>query len=320
MSFTSDVKDELAGIELSDSSKRAQLSALFQLLASLSISSRGLSLNITCSNARVIKRIALDVRALYGLRCDIEATRQKNLDKRNIYTLIIAEKAREILEDLDLWTGKGLQEHPRMGFLNHDEMVRSYLAGCFMAGGSINSPKSTSYHLEIAANGESQGNFMLRLLEKEGIEARMTSRRNHHLIYMKSAETIADMLRLLGASNAVMEFEDERIQRDFVNSLHRLDNVKIANEQKSLRVADQQIEDIVYLRERGLLRYLSEKDLQIAMVRLANPDASLNELARIYKEQSGVELTKSGIRHRFENIDRLVEKYRKREEEHERGS
>ena len=316
MSFTSEVKDELAGIELSDPSKRAQLSALFQLLASLSISSKGLSLEITCSNARVIKRIGMDVRALYGLRCDIEATRQRNLDKRNIYTLIISEKVREILEDLDLWTDRGLQERPHMAFLNHEEMVRSYLAGCFMAGGSINSPKSTSYHLEIAANGESQGNFMIRLLEKEGITAKLTTRRGHHLIYMKSAETIGDMLRLLGANEAVMEFEDERIQRDFLNSIHRLDNVKIANEQKSLKVADEQCEAIIYLQERGLLRYLSEKDYQIAMVRLANPDASLNELSRIYEKQSGVELTKSGIRHRFENINRLVEKYRKREEEH----
>ncbi|MCR5066880.1 MAG: DNA-binding protein WhiA [Erysipelotrichaceae bacterium] len=317
MSFTSDVKDELAAIELSDSSKRAQLSALFQLLASLSISNRGLSLNITCTNAKVIKRIAMDVRALYGLRCDIEATRQKNLDKRNIYTLIICEKAREILEDLDLWTGKGLQEHPRMGFLNHDEMVRSYLAGCFMAGGSINSPKSTSYHLEIAASSENQGQFVQRLLEKEGIPSRMTVRRKHHLVYMKSAETIADMLRLLGASEAVMQFEDERIQRDFINSLHRLDNVKIANEQKSLKVADEQIEAINYLKDRGLMRYLSEKDRQIAMVRYDNPDASLKELSAIYQQQSGVELTKSGIRHRFENIYKLVEKYRKREEEHD---
>ena len=317
MSFTSDVKDELAGIELSDSSKKAQLSALFQLLASLSISSRGLSLNITCTNAKVIKRVAMDVRALYGLRCDIEATRQKNLDKRNIYTLIITEKAREILEDLDLWTGKGLQEHPRMGFLNHEEMVRSYLAGCFMAGGSINSPRSTSYHLEITASSEGQGQFMQKLLEKENIPARMTVRRKHHVVYMKSAETIAYMLRLLGASEAVMEFEDERIQRDFINSLHRLDNVKIANEQKSLKVADEQIEAISYLKDRGLLRYLSEKDRQIAMVRYANPDASLKELSKIYQQQSGVELTKSGIRHRFENIYKLVEKYRKREEEHD---
>ncbi len=316
MSFTSDVKDELAGIELSDSSKRAQLSALFQLLASLSISSKGLSLNITCGNAKVIKRIAMDVRDLYGLRCDIEATRQHNLDKRNIYTLIISEKAREILEDLDLWTERGLQQHPHMAFLNHEEMIRSYLAGCFMAGGSINSPRSTSYHLEIAANGESQGNFMIRLLEKEGIGAKMTMRRNHHLIYMKSAETISDMLRLLGANEAVMEFEDERIQRDFLNSIHRLDNVKIANEQKSLKVADEQCEAVMYLKDRDLLRYLSEKDRQIALARLANPDASLNELSRIYEQQSGVELTKSGIRHRFNNIFKLVEKYRKREEEH----
>lgn len=316
MSFTSDVKEELAAIELSDNSKRAQLSALMQLLASLSISSTGLSLLISCTNAKVIKRIGWDIRALYGLRCDIEATRQKNLDKRNIYTLRINEKTREILEDLDLWTDKGLQEHPHMAFLNHDEMIRSYLAGCFMAAGSINSPRSTNYHLEIGANGESHGSFMIRLFDKMQIPFRMTTRRGHYLIYCKAAEAIGDCLRLFGANEAIMEFEDIRIQRDFMNSLHRLDNVKIANEQKSLKVADEQIEAIEFLSDRGLLKYLSDKDRQMALLRLANPNASLNELSQLYLEQTGVSLSKSGIRHRFENIFALEAKYREREEEH----
>ena len=33
-----------------------------------------------------------------------------------------------------------------------DEMCRSYLRGAFLAGGSVNNPETSSYHLEIFHN------------------------------------------------------------------------------------------------------------------------------------------------------------------------
>ena len=313
MSFTSDVKDELARIELADDNKKAQLSAAVQILSTLSLSSAGLRLEIRVANANVIRRISRDLKSLYGVSSDITVTRQANLKKRNIYTLVIREKVREILGDLDLWTDRGLLNHPRMSFLKDSDMIQSYVAGCFMAAGSVNSPKSTSYHLEIRVAESSLADFIVRVLEKTYISARTTARRSEYVVYIKSSETIADFLKAIGANEAVMTFEDVRIQRDFLNSMTRLDNVSIANEQKSLKMADEQMEAVSYLNERGLLKYLSEKDRQMAMLRYQNPQASLSELSELYYAESGTSLSKSGIRHRFEKIMAMADKYRERE-------
>ena len=51
------------------------------------------------------------------------------------------------------------------------------------------------------------------------------------------------------------------------------------------------------------------------MLRMELQDASLNELAQEYKSRTGVSLSKSGIRHRFNKILALKEKYVEREKE-----
>lgn len=61
---------------------------------------------------------------------------------------------------------------------------------------------------------------------------------------MKAGEKIADFLRLCNASDALFEFEDSRIQRDFYNQITRLDNCEVANEMKAMKAAKKQLEYI----------------------------------------------------------------------------
>ena len=313
MSFASDVKDEISRIELSDDLKKARLCGLLQSLASLTISSNGVGLVLKSTNANVARRVGLDLKDLYEVRSDFIVSKQKNLDKRNIYRMNIDEKALEILYDLDLWTDKGLQDHPRMSFLSNEQLIKAYLAGLFLANGSINSPNTSSYHLEIKANSLKHAEFIVKLLEKFNINSKITKRRNIEIVYVKTGDKIADFLKMIGASQAVLYYEDIRIQRDFSNSLSRLNNIDIANEQKIQASADKQIIAIKYLKENDLLNLLSEKEREIAEIRLANPEVSLNALSDIYYHQSGQQLTKSGIRHRIDKILSLAEKYQDKE-------
>ena len=50
----------------------------------------------------------------------------------------------------------------------------------------------------------------------------------------------------------------------------------------------------------------------MAMLRFENPEASLLELSELYEDRTGTVLSKSGIRHRFNKIMELAEKYRNR--------
>lgn len=313
MSFSAEVKEEVARVELPDACKKAQLSAILQLLASIGITSEGLNLTMSISNGVIAKMVAQNLNYLYGIRTEISISKQTKLEKRNIYILKANQKVKDILNDLDLWIERGLLDHPRLMFLNNDEMIKAYISGCFLASGSVNDPGSTSYHLEFRANSEKHGDFLIRLLEKFYIKAKMTLRRQQYVVYVKVAEQISDVLRVIQANQSVLKFEDVRIYRDYVNSLRRLDNVTIANEQKIQAVADKQVLAVRYLQQHDLLSQLSQADREIAQLRLAFPEASLSELASHYLAQTGIALTKSGIRHRFEKILALQEKYQEKE-------
>lgn len=309
MSFASEVKEEVARLEVDDAARRGQLSAVIKLLSTLSFTSSGMRLAIRCKNAVIIRMVAQDLQTLYGIRPDLGAIKENRFDKTNTYIINVEEKVREILEDLDLWTESGLSAHPSMKFLNSDRMVRAYLTGCFLATGSVNNPNKTNYHLEIVTADETHARFIVRLMQKFQIYARIAKRRSQYMVYIKASEQISDFLRLMRASNAVFTFEDVRIQRDFVNNLSRLSNCEIANEAKSLQTADKQFEAVTFLMESKHLEKLSQKDQEMALLRYENPEASLLELAHLYEARTGTVLSKSGVRHRFNKIIELAEKY-----------
>ena len=122
----------------------------------------------------------------------------------------------------------------------------------------------------------------------------------------EAAEKIADFLRIIGANDAVMKFENIRISRDFTNSLTRLNNCDVANEVKSQTAARKQLEDIAIIEKMHL--HPGEKLQTVMDLRKENPEASLLELCALYEEKTGTPVSKSGMKHRFVRIHELAEK------------
>ena len=180
-----------------------------------------------------------------------------------------------------------------------------------MADGSVNSPQTSGYHLEIKAGNEVHSGFLIDLLNRFDITARKIQRRGKWVVYLKSSEKISDFLRVVGAYQCLLEFENERISRDFMNNVQRLNNVDVANEVKSMKASRAQIEDILLLEDYVQLRYLDEKVREVALLRKENPETTLNELAEIYESKTGESVSKSGMKHRFVKIHDLAEKVRK---------
>ena len=89
MSFSTEIKQEIAANELKDCCKVAQLSALIQLCSSITISNRGLSLQIKSENATVAKRIYTLIKSLYNIDVGLSVVKKMNLKKNNIYILRI---------------------------------------------------------------------------------------------------------------------------------------------------------------------------------------------------------------------------------------
>ena len=311
MSFTSDVKQELSMKTPEGGEERAELSALIQMTSSLSVSSRGMAIAVVTENAPVSRAIYRMIKARYQVNIETSVRRRMNLNKNLIYSLRIYGPVTEILTDLCIYSSRGLLDKPLQKAVQKDSWARAYLAGAFMADGSVNSPRTSNYHLEIKACNEKHAQFLIDLMARFDIPARCMTRRSKSIVYIKSSEKISDFLRVCGADRCLLEFESERISRDLVNNVQRLNNVDIANEIKSIHASNRQIEDIELLIRYDRLKTLDQKVQDAANLRLQNPDATLSELADLYSAGSGVSVSKSGMKHRYVKIHELAEELRK---------
>ena len=167
MSFTTEVKSEIAQNELKPCCQKAELSALVQLCSSLTINAQGMSLMIKTENAATAKRILKLLKENYAVETDLSVIKKMNLKKNNIYRLQVLNKTTEILNDLGLFTDHGLQNHPTRKLVQKECCARAYLAGAFMAMGSVNSPQKTNYHLEIVTNDEAHALFIQDVYKRQ---------------------------------------------------------------------------------------------------------------------------------------------------------
>lgn len=308
MSFSSEVKHEIATRELDQEGTRAQLSAFMHLNASLHIRNRNMELQIEIQNPTIAKRIFSLLKERYDVETDLTVLKGNHFNKANIYRLRVLERGIGILEDLGIYSSKGLREVPYSVIVVKEASAAAYLGGAFLASGSVNSPTRPNYHLELGANSDKMAEFLQGLLKRFGLNAKITARRGKPIIYIKSADQIADFLKIVGAYNKTMEFEDIRIQRDFRNSLTRLDNIELANEVKTQKAANNQIDAIIKLIEHNRYSHIDARLVEVAELRMKYPEYSLNELIQEYTDTTGNKISKSGMQHRFNKIIELADK------------
>ncbi len=306
-SFTSLIKQEVANKELDDCCKRAQLSALIQLTSSLTISNKKFQLLIRSENPTTAKRIVFLLKKLYSAETELIVLKKNNLKKNNIYLIKTIDDGKMILENLGLYSQtKGLVSHPSYLIVSKNCCAKNYLAGCFLAYGSCNSPDNKNYHLELALNDIDHANFVSKLMSRFNIEAKISKRRNKYLVYLKKADVIGDFLRAIGTSEALYQFEDSRISKDLMHSIVRIDNCEIANEMKSLKAANEQISYMEAIKKANKYNDLDEKLKNVIDLRLKYQDYSLNELCKAYDSKYGESISKSGLKHRLNKIENIA--------------
>lgn len=307
MSYTTQIKQEIANNDLYDHCKRSQLSALIQLTSSLTLSKGGMGILVRSESPTTAKRTLALLKDMYGVKTKLQVAKKTNLKKNNVYTIEIYDGARTILEDLGLFTDKGLQSHPSYSVVSRDCCARAYLGGAFLAYGSCNDPQNISYHLEISMSDIEHGNFVVKLLSRFNIEAKITKRRNKYIVYIKKADYVSNFLALIGAHDSMMIFENERIGRDLKNSVSRIDNCEIANEVKTIRAAQKQVTFLQKIKDSNEYEKLDEKLKNVVDIRLKYQDYSLLELCDAYQSLYGTVISKSGMKHRLNRLENIAE-------------
>ena len=307
MSYASEVKKELTGLEVHLNNAKAELMALIRMNGSLNIANHKLVLNIQTENPAIARRIYQLLKDFYHAESELVVRRKMKLKKNNLYIVRLRNDAESVLDDLGILQGLQIKEQVPVEMLSDEGMVRSYLRGAFLAGGSVNNPETSRYHLEVYSLYEEHNNMLVDMMNEFGLNARSTPRRSGYIVYLKEAEKIADFLSLIGATNAMLKFEDIRIVRDMRNSVNRLVNCETANMDKIATASNQQIENIKLIDSKVGLGSLPVKFREIAETRLANEEVSLKELGELIP--SGA-ISKSGVNHRLRKLNAYAEQLR----------
>ena len=173
---------------------------------------------------------------------------------------------------------------------------RSFIRGAFLAAGSVSNPNK-AYHFEIVVSQQKNGELLCEVMRSFDIDAKMIARKYHYVVYVKEGAQIVDLLNVMEAHVALMEFENVRILKDMRNTINRKVNCEAANINKTVKAATRQVEDILFIKEKVGLATLAEGLEEIALLRTTYPEASLKELGEMLSPPVG----KSGVNHRLKS-------------------
>ena len=306
ITFSKTVKEELVSISLSSKERvLALLSAYIRINGIISYRNKNTDVLLKSENAKIIKYVYSNLKDNFP-NVDISLNFiKKNNKKKTSYVLRINE-CDSLLEELSIsfFDGKISKE-----IAYDDETISGYLAGAFLASGSINSPETSNYHLEISVTSENYAKWLTKLFgkyKKIEMSPKVASRRDKYIIYFKKSDQISNFLIVIGAIDSCMEFENQRAYRDYSNNTNRLMNLDSANMDKTTKIALRQIKEIRYIDDvLGIHNFHNQKKELLCYFRLENESLSMEDLAGLLSDELGTRVTKSNVNHLFRDLHDL---------------
>lgn len=314
MSFSKDVKGELARITPAKKCcMLAEISGFLRVAASLKLAGGGkFSIVASTENAAIARHYKKLIKTYFGSNASLgigESTKVGH-NKGYRYYLIIdpEEKSSQILRETGLMLIREGNDYFSDGIYN--QIVRTkcckkaYLRGMFLGCGTMSDPR-TSYHLEFVVESKQLASDSKKLIGSfVDLAANYAQRKDEYVVYMKKAAYISDLMNLIGAEDAVLEFENIRIGKEVKGETQRILNCDNANMVRTLSAAEQQIAWINKLKEDGRFDNLPLPLREVAELRVERPEASLTEIGELLNPP----IKKPGVNKRFAKIKELAEK------------
>ena len=174
----------------------------------------------------------------------------------------------------------------------HDE--DGYLAGALMVAGSLSGPTSP-VHLEVRAPGEDLAGLVAGLVPgSAAVEDR---------VVVKAGPAVADVLARLGARETLERFREGRERRALRRQVTRTVNADRANLRRTTAAAGSQIAAIEQVVAARGWDGIPEELGEVALVRMANPEASLADLGRLLDPPVG----KATVHRRLKRLEELAD-------------
>ena len=297
MSFSSDTKRELCASRL-ERKCCAVAESYGVLLYCNTFSAK--EIRIITASSDFAQRLPRLFRKAFGLSFDLLP---KSGAGKQSFAITDRDKLALIFDVFGADIDATLSHHINFGVIEEDCCRAAFIRGAFLAGGSVTDPEKR-YHLELATPHHSVSRETYSVLLDMGFSPREAERGGNALLYFKQADAIADFFTTIGASNTALGIMTAKVEKDMRNTITRRVNCDSANADKVVNAAQEQLEAIRYIVKEYGIDALPEPLKDAALLRIANPEASLADLAKL----SYPPVTKSCISHRLKKIMSLASK------------
>jgi DNA-binding protein WhiA len=257
-------------------------------------------IRITTENPEFAARLPRVFQRAFNLHFDLQP--ENDQTGKRVFQITQREKLDHIVNVFGYDPRQNPVLHINFGMLE-DECCRiSFLRGAFLSGGSVTAPEKR-YHLELATSHIQASRELTALLGEMGFSPKSVMRKGYNVTYFKQSENIEDFLTKMGAPAAAMEVMTAKVDKEIRNSANRATNCDMANMDKTLDAAHEQLAALEKLQQHGKLDALPEKLRDTAKLRMDNPEISLADLAALCSPA----VSKSCMNHRMRKMMELAE-------------
>lgn len=317
MSFARSSKLEILNEEIEDTGcALAFLSGLFHGAGQLTKNSEGVRVDLVTDIKEIFGFVNSIVKRLYGEELNLEISDDYIINKTTYYRIMFPISiSHRVLQDCGLLESNDGSYVLELGIDSNvvydEDTQKAFVKGAFLSCSTSSIKLSelgdrgttSGYHLEFASHRQEFLEGLQEILGEFTIPAKLGTRKNLYILYLKDSESIKDLLALVGAMQSVLDLSNEMATRGLRNIVNRQVNCINANINKTVEASLKQIQAIEYINQRIGLDNLPDDLQEVAVLRLANQQESMEELLKL----STIELTKSGLNHRFRRLIKIAD-------------
>lgn len=305
MALTSDVKDELASINVAKTTVRAaELATILRFSGGLHLISGRIAVESELDTAQLARRVRKDLAELYGVGSEVSVISASGLRRSSHYLVRVLEGGETLARQTGLLDAR---RRPIRGLPNRlttgsREELAAVWRGAFLAHGSLTDP-GRSAAMEITCPGNESAMALVGAAGRLKIQAKAREVRGVHRVVIRDGEAISAMLVLMGAHRTVLNWEELRQRREVRATANRLVNFDDANLRRSAQAAVAacaRVERAMEILDGGIpehLRYAGE-------LRLRFRDSSLDELGH----HADPPMTKDAVAGRIRRLLAMADK------------
>lgn len=310
MSFSASVKEELCSLPC-DSPALSKAECYGLLLFGRAF--QGEKIALLTENEHTARRYQQMTQAVTGVPVTVEAVGGPSAGRFLNASVEQAQDRETVLGCFGHTPGR-VSLRINRAVLEEEGCPGAFLRGAFLSCGALADPEK-EYHLELYVPFYNLACDLQLLLAECSLAAKMIPRKGGYVLYFKESEAIEDFLTLTGAVQSAFSIMNIKIYKDLRNNANRRLNCDSANIDKTVAAAAEQIADIRLIDEKKGLSSLPEDLMELARLRLNNPELSLRELG----EQLSVPISRSGVNHRLRRLHTMALELREKSDKQEKG-